>query len=138
MLAFGLLALGAAALAAAILTALAIGAEDADPATSRALLDLADVAVGISGPGFSLALIACAFGALKVPGTLPAPLVPLSLLTAAATLLWAGRLLSDGDALAAGSFAGSALGWLLLLIWIGANGLWLARRRSPDYRAPIQ
>jgi hypothetical protein len=105
---------------------LAIGAEDADPATSRALLDLTDVAIGVSGPAFVLALAGCGLAIRRAPGTLPAPIAGISLLAAACTLLWGARLLSDNDSLVAGSFAGSTLGWVALLVWTASAGLWLA------------
>jgi len=60
MLALSLVAVGAQALAAATLISLAAGSEDADPSTSRELLDLADTAIGISGPAFAGALLAFA------------------------------------------------------------------------------
>lgn len=135
MFGFSLLAIGAQAFTAATLLTLALRPEESDPATARALLDLAEIGIGISGPTFALALIACAIGVRRAPG-LPARMVPFSVLTAICLLPWAGRLLTDSGALSADSFLGSTLGWLALLAWLIGTGLWLIGRR-PEGADPL-
>lgn len=125
MLGFALLAIGGGAFAAALLGTLALRPEDADPATSRSLLDLAEAGVAVSGAAFALALGTVALASHRAPGALPGRIAALSLLAAPCLLLWFAHLITDAEALDAGSFLGATLGWLALMAWLVAAGLWV-------------
>lgn len=136
MFGFSLLAIGGQAFAAATLATLALRPEEADPATSRALLDLAEIAIGVSGLAFALALAACARGIRRAPDAFPPRLALLSRLVAVAVALWGVRLFTDAGAFDAGSFLGSKLGWFALLAWLVGTGLWMLGDREDDPGLP--
>jgi hypothetical protein len=130
----GLLAVGLQAFAAAALVTLATRAEAADPATSRSLLDLAEMTIGISGLAFALALATVAIAGHRGAGALPSSVWRLAGLAAIGCALWAGRLFTDSGALAADAFLGSTLGWLLLLSWVAVTGVNLIGGRRAGAR----
>ncbi|MFN8151046.1 MAG: hypothetical protein U0R24_07970 [Solirubrobacterales bacterium] len=123
-------AIGAAAIAfaAAVIGGLAVGAENADPGTSRTLLDLAGAVMGGAGAALTVAAL-CASADAHGQGA-PSWVPALWTLCGLSLLLWLGPLLSDAAALRAGSIAGTFAGVAGLLVWTGSAAL-LARRRDP-------
>ncbi len=112
--------------------------EDADPGTSRALLDLSEALAAVGGAALAAAFVAAALTIRRAPGMLPPGFAPASLLSAAGCVLWVVRLFTDAAAFASDSFLGATLGWLLLVAWSLATGLWLAVTRPalPEPAAP--
>ena len=135
MLALGQIGIGLQVVALTMIGVLTLRPEDADPGSSRAILDLSELLAGISGAALALALIAMALGIRRTPGLLPARFAEAALLAAVGVALWTVRLFSDAGAFAADSFLGSTLGWLLLIAWVLAVGVWLLAIRPR--RAPV-
>lgn len=124
------LAAGAQAFAAACLATPALRAATAEPETTRALLDLADAGVAVSGAAFAAALLSAAVAIRRLGGPLPRPLAWLAILAAIGNALWLGRLLTDTGVLAADGALGFEPGAVLLLAWIAGAGLWLLSGRA--------
>ncbi len=129
MQATGLLAIGATSVSSATLAVGAIRAEDSDPATAQALLDVTEAGVAVAGGAFALTLLFAAL-AIRISGSLPRGLALLALPAALSCAFWLGRLFADSGALASDGFLGSTLGELLLLAWLAAASLILASRPS--------
>lgn len=134
MLTSGLLGIAAASFAAATLGALAAGAESADPASSRALLDLAEAVGALAGVLLAVALAVAAValrgrGADGHDATIAPRLGLLAALAALACLLWLAPLLTDAGAFEPGSLLGTTLGATLLVAWSAPTALWLLRGR---------
>ena len=127
-------AIGVAAIgfAAAVVGALAVGAENADPGSSRTLLDLAYSVTGAAGAALMLAAL-CASADAHGQGA-PTLVPALWTLCGLALLLWTGPLLTDAAALQAGGLAGTFAGVAGLLVWTGSAAL-LARRPDPRIAA---
>lgn len=137
MYGLALIAAGAQAFAAATLTTVTLRAEQSDPATARALLDLTELGIGVSGAALGLALVTLAVAAGRTPGALPARLRWPTLAAAVCLLLWAVRLGTDTGAFAADSLLGSTLGWLALLAWLVGTGIGLLGRPA-DAGTPVE
>ena len=125
MLALAQIGIGLQVVALTMIGVLTLRPADADPGTSRAILDLSELLAGISGAALAAALIATALGIRRTPGLLPPRFSEAALLAAVGVALWTVRLFSDAGAFAADSFLGSTLGWILLDAWLLAAGLWL-------------
>jgi len=123
----GLLAIGGALFSAAAIAALAIGAENADPQSSRAILDVAQAVAAATGVLAAVALAAAA--ALAGGNERPRRtfLAVLALVAAFGCLLWLPSLITDADAFAPGSVLGFVVGLVLVLIWVVASAISLAR-----------
>ena len=117
--------IGLQVVALTMIGVLTLRPEDADPGSSRAILDLSELLSGVSGAALAAALIAMALGIRRTPGLLPARFSEAALLAAVGVALWTVRLFSDAGAFAADSFLGSTAGWLLLIAWVLAAGVWL-------------
>jgi len=141
MLALAQIGIGLQVVALTMIGVLTLRPADADPGTSRAILDLSELLAGISGAALTAALIAAALGIRRTPGLLPARFSEAALLAAVGVALWTVRLFSDAEAFAADSSLGSSLGWVLLIAWTLAAGLWLLAIRPrrivlPDLDGP--
>ncbi len=123
----GSLAIAAASFSAAALGALAVGAENADPGSSRAILDLAAAVGAAAGPLFAVMLAAAAI-AIHRPGSPARSLIAvLALLAAVGCGLWLAPVLTDAGALRAGTLLGGSLGLVGLAAWSAATALWTLR-----------
>ena len=136
MLALGQIGIGLQVVALTMIGVLTLRPEDADPGSSRAILDLSELLAGISGAALALALIAMALGIRRTPGLLPARFSEAALLVAVGVALWTVRLFSDAGAFAADSFLGSTLGWTAP-DRLGARGRRLAARDPARARAVL-
>lgn len=131
----GALAVAAGIAAAAIVAALAVGAENADPASSRTLLDVAGALFAAAGPLLALAILSAADAARDADA--PSWLIRLWSGAALGCLLWLGPLVSDAAIVAYGSLLGTFAGIAGLLAWTSSAAL-LARRPDPRIVAPPQ
>lgn len=125
MLPAAFLAIAALVFSAAAIGALAVGAENAAPDSSRAILDLSQAAAAVASPPLAVALFAAAIAAR---GAAPTRLRGLAVGAALGCLLWLTPLLTDADLLAPGSPLGFVAGLVLVLGWIVATAFWLRRR----------
>ena len=131
MLSCGALAVGAATFSAAAVGGLAVGAANADPGTSRTILDLASGLGAAAGPLFAVALLAAA--ALAAGSGAPRWLPALWGAAALGCLLWLAPLVSDAEALQPGTALGTFAGVAGLLLWTSSAALLsLRRRRQPS------
>ena len=125
MLALAQIGIGLQVVALTMVGVLTLRPADADPGTSRAILDLSELLAGISGAALALAMIAMALGIRRTPGLLPARFSEAALVVAVGVALWTVRLFSDAESFDAYSILGSSLGWTLLIAWVLAAGVWL-------------
>jgi len=121
------LAIAALVFSVAAIGALAVGAENAAPDSSRAILDLSQATTAVAGPPLAVALIAAA---IAMGRAAPGRLRGLAVAAALGCLLWLAPLLTDADLLAPGSLVGFVTGLVLILGWIVATAFLL--RRDPD------
>lgn len=126
MLPAAFLAITVLVFSAAAIGALAVGAENAAPGSSRAILDLAQAATAAAGPLLATALIA-AWTAMR-RARAPAGVRLLALAAALGCLLWLAPLVTDADLLEPGSPLGFVAGLVLVLLWLLSTALWLRRR----------
>lgn len=117
----GAIAVAAGVAAAAIVGGLAAGAENADPASSRTLLDVAGGLTAAAGALLALAILSAA-GDVHEAGA-PAWLPALWTLCAIGCLLGLGPLVSDASLLAWGSALGTFAGVAGLLVWTASATL---------------
>lgn len=127
----GALAIATAVFSAAAIGALAVGAENAAPDSSRAVLDLSQAMTAAAGPLIAIALVASTIGARQLDAGSSRPLRPLAFAAALGCLLWLAPLFTDADLLEPGSPLGFTLGLVLLLLWIVATAIRL-RRLAPQ------
>lgn len=120
------------AAALGLVVVLTMRADQADPATARSLLDLSDALAGFSGAALALAFAAAARLIRRSDQVLPARFAEAAIAVAVGCALWTIRLFTDAGAFAPDSFLGSELGWLLLIAWLLAAGLWLASGRLDE------
>lgn len=121
------MAIGAAVFSAAAIGALAVGAEDASPDSSRAVLDLAQATTSAAGVLTAVALVGFAIAARRRD---VGALRPLALAAAVACLLWLAPLVTDADLLEPGSPLGFTLGLALLLVWVVATAVHVRRGQA--------
>lgn len=128
MLAAGVVAVLAGTFAAALVGGLAVGAENADPGSSRTLLDVAQTLGAAAGPLFAVAILSAAAGAYG--DNAPAWIPLLWVVCALACLLWLGPLVNDAAITAYGSVLGTYAGVAGLIAWTATSAI-LARRPDP-------
>ncbi len=115
MLAAGMVAIAAATFAAAIVGGLAVGAENADAASSRTLLDVAGALAGASGPFFAVSILCAAI--VGHDGGAPSWVALLWSACALGCILWLGPVASDASILSLGSALGTFAGIAGLVVW---------------------